>query len=232
MSRLIAPLAVFAVLISIGAFWFVSQRPYGGPFAQCSASTVADEGDQIGGPFELINTKGETVTERDVITEPSLIYFGFTYCPDVCHLDNARNVEAVEILAEQDLSVTPVFITIDPERDTPEVMDDYTFYMDEKMVGLTGTQEQIDAVSKAYRTYYRVHKEDGSENYTIDHSTFTYLGAARTWFCRVFSPRYRSCNHGRTCRLFCRECLIFGHLFDGPAVALHTYYKLTNDREQ
>ena len=80
-------------------------------YAQCKNSAVAG-GDDLGGPFELVNTKGKTVTDKDVITEPSLVYFGYTYCPDVCPLDVSRNAAAVDILAERGVSATPIFISI------------------------------------------------------------------------------------------------------------------------
>ncbi|MEL7092151.1 MAG: SCO family protein [Pseudomonadota bacterium] len=176
MPRLIAPIAAVTVLAFVGAIWFMTQRgPGAGQFAQCQGGVVAGDGNTIGGPFELVNARGETVTDKDVITEPSLIYFGFTFCPDVCHMDNARNADAVDLLAEQGLSATPVFISIDPERDTPEVMGEYTSYLHDKMIGLTGSLEQTDAASKAYRTYYRKQDSDDPEFYNVDHSTFTYL---------------------------------------------------------
>lgn len=143
-------------------------------FAQCRTTKIAGGSDQIGGPFTLVNAQGETVTDTDVITEPSLVYFGYTYCPDVCPFDTARNADAVDILDERGISVTPVFISIDPERDTPEVVGDFASNIHDKMIGLTGSSEQVKAASQAYRTYYR--KQDGDEEYyLVDHSTFTYL---------------------------------------------------------
>jgi protein SCO1/2 len=83
---------------------------------------VAGGSAAIGGPFELVDHKGRAVTEQDVIVEPSLIYFGYTFCPDVCPFDTVRNAEAIDLLAAKDLSATPIFISIDPERDTPEAL--------------------------------------------------------------------------------------------------------------
>src|SRR6056297_2340874 len=108
-------------------------------FAECRASRVAGGPGDIGGPFELVSETGETVTDADVITQPSLLYFGYTFCPDVCPLDNARNAIAVEILEERDRMVTPVFISIDPERDTPELLADFTDNMHPRRIGLTGS---------------------------------------------------------------------------------------------
>ena len=131
-------------------------------------------GGEIGGPFELIDGSGATVTQADVITEPSLIYFGYTFCPDVCPLDVSRNAETIDILAERGQSVTPVFISIDPQRDTPEVVGEFAEVMHEKMIGLTGSADQVDAASKAYKTYYK--KQPGDDDYyLVDHSTFSYL---------------------------------------------------------
>lgn len=143
-------------------------------FDACRASRVAGGAGAIGGPFTLVDETGATVTERDVITGPTLVYFGYTFCPDVCPLDNVRNAEAVEILAERGYEVTPVFISIDPDRDTPEVMAEFTDVIHPRMIGLTGSAEQVKAASQAYKTYYR--KQDGDpEYYLVDHSTQTYL---------------------------------------------------------
>lgn len=140
---------------------------------QCSGNVIAGGKVAIGGPFELVRHTGETVTDTDVITGLTLVYFGFTYCPDVCPLDNARNAEAVDLLDQKGHDVKLVFITIDPARDTPEVLADYVEVMHPKMVGLTGTEDQVKVASKAFKTYYR--KNGEGEEYLIDHSTFSYL---------------------------------------------------------
>ena len=141
-------------------------------FAACAAGQVA--GGDIGGPFTLVDATGATVTDAQVLTTPSIIYFGYTFCPDVCPLDNARNADAVDLLAAQGITATPIFITIDPDRDTPAIMADYTDAMHDRMIGLTGSAAQIAAASAAYRTYYN--KRDGDpEFYFMDHSTFSYL---------------------------------------------------------
>jgi len=173
MSRIIAPLAAIAAAVFVGGAWFATRNTSDDQFAQCRASAVAG-GAAIGGPFELLNSKGETVTDKDVITEPTMIYFGYTFCPDVCPFDVARNAEATDVLAEGGRSMTPLFISIDPNRDTPEVVGDYAFNMHEKMIGLTGSAEQVKAASQAYRTYYKAHPAD-DEYYLVDHSTFSYL---------------------------------------------------------
>lgn len=157
------------------ANWFTDLLGFGDDgFAECRASVLAGGAGDIGGPFELVNTEGETVTDADVLTKPSLIYFGYTFCPDVCPLDVARNAQAVDLLAEQGHDVQPVFVSVDPKRDTPEALGDFAANMHEDMVALTGTAAQVKAASEAYRTYFSV-RESGDEYYLVDHSTFTYL---------------------------------------------------------
>ncbi|MEL7097415.1 MAG: SCO family protein [Pseudomonadota bacterium] len=175
MTRIAAIAAALVVVSGLAGTYLWTQfgASQSTTFAQCSGGSV---GGDIGGPFTLVNSEGQTVTDQDVLTEPSLIYFGYTFCPDVCPFDMARNVQATNILAETGLDVTPIFISIDPARDTPEVVGDFTFYMGENVVGLTGSPEQVKAASEAYRTYYRAHDAaDGDEFYLVDHSTFTYL---------------------------------------------------------
>ncbi|WP_424972135.1 SCO family protein [Dinoroseobacter sp. S76] len=155
------------------------------PLAQCRGGVVATGSASIGGPFELVSETGETVTDAEVITKPSLIYFGYTFCPDVCPLDVARNAEAVDLLQERGIDVQPVFISIDPERDTPDVVEYFTDAMHPDMLGLTGSAEQVAAASKAYKTYYR--KQEGDpEYYLVDHSTFTYLMMPESGFADFF----------------------------------------------
>ena len=145
-------------------------------FAQCRASTVAGGG-SIGGPFTLVDQHGVEVTDRDVIDRPTLIYFGYTFCPDVCPLDTVRNADAVDILQERGREVKPVFISVDPGRDTPEVLAAFAENLHPRMVALGGSEEQVRAASRAYRTFYQKQEpEPGSEDYyLIDHSTFSYL---------------------------------------------------------
>lgn len=185
--RIIAVLSAAAVVGLLGGTWIVTQSSKSDDrFAECRSSTVAGGAGALGGPFELVNAAGETVTDVDVITEPSILYFGYTFCPDVCPLDVARNVVAVEILEEEkNISTTPVFISIDPQRDTPEVVGDFAVNMHEKMIGLTGSPEQVKAASQAYRTYYRA--QDGDEDYyLVDHSTFSYLVLPEHGFVEFF----------------------------------------------
>lgn len=175
MVRTAAIAASVSVIALVGGLWYASQPGADDDiFADCRTSQVAGGTDMIGGPFELVNAKGETVTDKDVITQPSILYFGYTFCPDVCPLDTVRNAEAVDILEQNGEMVTPVFISIDPERDTPEVVGDFAYNVHERAIGLTGSPEQVKAASRAYRTYYK-RQESEDEYYLVDHSTFSYL---------------------------------------------------------
>ena len=175
MSKIAAIAAGTTVVALIGgAYLFTLVDRDADAFAQCRASQVA--GGDIGGPFTLVNGDGVTVTSEEVIDQPSLIYFGYTFCPDVCPLDVARNTVAIEILEEdRGMMVQPVFISIDPERDDVQTVSDYAANFHERMVGLTGSPEQVKSASTAYRTYYRKQEGDDPDYYLMDHSTFSYL---------------------------------------------------------
>lgn len=162
-------IAVFLISASVYIIFFNNN---GNGFSKCRAGQVAGN---IGGSFSLINEDGIVVTDIDVIKGPSLIYFGYTFCPDICPLDTYRNAEAVTLLEEDGYDVTPIFITFDPVRDTPEVLKQFTDYMHPKMVGLTGSIDEIKKVAKKYRVYFKKQNTDDSENYLVDHTAFTYL---------------------------------------------------------
>lgn len=134
-------------------------------------------GADIGGPFDLVSHTGQRVTDRDLVGNPSLVYFGFATCPDVCPTDLADISAAADIVAEKtDISVNPVFITIDPKRDSVENLSEYVPYFSDSLLGLTGPQEKVDAVAKAYRVYYSERPDaDFPDGYTMDHSAYIYL---------------------------------------------------------
>ncbi|MEL6509647.1 MAG: SCO family protein [Pseudomonadota bacterium] len=152
-------------------------------FADCRVGQVA--GGQIGGDFTLVNGDGVTVSNEEVLSEPSLIYFGYTFCPDVCPLDAFRNAEATYLLEEQGKEITPIFISVDSQRDTPEVVKEFAANMHERMIGLTGSPEQVRAASQAYKTYYN-RQEGDDEFYLIDHSTLSYLTLPEHGFVEFF----------------------------------------------
>lgn len=186
MRQLLAGAAIVAVIGLVGgSLGWVWLNRESDPYADCRTSTVGGGG-SIGGPFTLVDQNGTTVKDTDVITKPSLVYFGYTYCPDVCPLDTARNAEAIDILEEQGFDAQPVFISIDPERDTPDVLKEFATNIDDRMIALTGTPEQVSDASRAYRTYFKKQEDGDPEFYLMDHSTFTYLVLPGTGFVDFF----------------------------------------------
>ncbi|MDB4092343.1 SCO family protein [bacterium] len=163
-----AVVVTLAVTFAITQIMTPAQR-----FEACIEGSVA--GGSIGGPLELMDHRGQMVTDAQVLDQPALVYFGYTFCPDVCPMDVARNVVAVEILADAGLTVKPVFITIDPARDTVEYLADFVANNHPEMVGLTGTAEQIAKAARAYKVYYRKQPSQDEEYYLMDHSSFSYL---------------------------------------------------------
>ncbi len=133
----------------------------------------------IGGPFTLVDQGGQTVTEQDLLGNYALIYFGYTYCPDVCPTALATAARGLDLLEAADPQaaqmVRPVFITVDPERDTPEAMGEYVAAFHPRMLGLTGTEAQVAKAAKSYRVFYqKVFPEDATE-YLMDHASNIYL---------------------------------------------------------
>ena len=186
MLRYTAAAAATACVALIAGVWYSSLGPVSADrFASCRTASIAGGTSQIGGPFTLVNASGQTVTSEQVLTQPSLIYFGYTFCPDICPLDTLRNVEAVDVLESRNQMVTPVFISIDPQRDTPEVIGEFAENMHERMIGLTGSLEQVKAASNAYKTYFKTHTAD-DEYYLVDHSTFSYLVLPEHGFVEFF----------------------------------------------
>ncbi len=172
--KAVAVAAVSVVAIGLVATYAVT-RGNGDIFAPCRTVVVAGGTSNIGGPFTLMNAEGKPVTDKDVITVPSLIYFGYTFCPDVCPLHAARNAEAVDALEEMGFEVNPVFISVDPRRATPQQLGDFTGAIQPRMIGLTGTKAQIDAVAKEYRVIYQVPEKPADDFYTVSHTVLSYL---------------------------------------------------------
>ena len=170
MMKFYAGAAAAVVVAALGGTILYTQ--FANPQSCAAGATVA--GADIGGPFELVSESGGMVTDAEVITEPTLVYFGYTFCPDICPLDVARNASAVDLLAERGHEVRPVFVTVDPARDTPEVLAEFTDHMHPEMIGLTGSDEQVKAAADAYRVYFSRSGED-PDYYLMNHSTFTYL---------------------------------------------------------
>jgi cytochrome oxidase Cu insertion factor (SCO1/SenC/PrrC family) len=152
------------------------------------AATVKTMGQAlVGGPFTLTDHTGRRVTDQDFRGRFMMVFFGFTFCPDVCPTALQVMAAALDKIGAKAEQITPVLITVDPERDTPEQMAMYVKSFHPRLVGLTGSPEEIAAVAKAYRVYFkRVADPKSSGGYTMDHSAIIYVmgpdGAFRTHF--------------------------------------------------
>ena len=153
---------------------------------------ISGEAD-IGGDFTLVNQDGETVTQADFAGRPMLIYFGYTWCPDVCPFSLQVMAAALDQLDPEDRArFQPVLITVDPRRDTVEQMAQYVASpaFPDGLVGLTGSEEQVRDAAAAYRVAYRIHAEnDSDEDYLVDHTSLIYLMDSQGEFVDVFSPQ-------------------------------------------
>ncbi len=137
-------------------------------------STRVDGNAQIGGPFSLIDTDGKRVTDRDFRGKLMLVFFGYTHCPDVCPTELQNMAEVMDKLGADAAQVAPIFISVDPSRDTPAVLSDYLKNFGTRIAGLTGSPDEVASAAKAYRVYFRK-ATGGSDDYTVDHSAFIYL---------------------------------------------------------
>ncbi|MEH3119215.1 MAG: SCO family protein [Methylorubrum populi] len=168
----ILPLAAFvAGLVTISAalvMTLVPQPPQGGAGG-------------IGGPFTLVSQDGKTVSERDFAGKPYLMFFGFTHCPDICPTTLQQVGDVLAALGPKADAVRAAFVTVDPERDTPEMLKAYLSSFDPRITGLTGSPEQVAAAVKTFRAYARKVPSQGGD-YTMEHTALVYLMNARNGF--------------------------------------------------
>lgn len=160
--------------LTIAALVFTGVIP-GAPGSRQGGSSVIAGAPQLGGPFTLVNNKGETVTDKDFHGKYMMIFFGYTFCPDVCPTEMQTFAQVMAELGEDAAKVTPVFITVDPKRDTVQVMDEFVQSFHPSIVGLTGTEKQIEDVKRQYRAYGQREDNGDPEYYLVDHTSFTYL---------------------------------------------------------
>ena len=153
-----------------GAALLVLTRGASDPSVETSGKAL------IGGPFTLVDQTGKTVTQQDFRGRYMLVFFGLTHCPDICPAELQVISASLDELGAKAAEVVPVFITLDPERDTQDVMADYVKNFGSRFVGLTGSPEAIAAAAKAYRIEYSNFQEDKTKaDYSIDHSALVYL---------------------------------------------------------
>jgi protein SCO1 len=155
-------LLVSVMLLAAGAYLFMSG-------SQPAALTV-------GGPFALIDGDGHPVTDQTWHGKYMLVYFGYTFCPDVCPTTLNAVADALDKMGAKADRIQPLFITVDPKRDTPAVVKQYAAAFGTRIIGLTGSSEQIAAAAKEYRVYYAEHRTGpGPDDYSMDHSSVLYL---------------------------------------------------------
>ena len=148
---------------------------------------------ELGGPIDLIDQNETTFSLKKQNASLSLLYFGYSYCPDICPYDLERNAYVKDIMDEHELDINLVFITLDPSRDTTERLKDFSEYIHTSMIALTGSTDQIDALKKAYGVFGKSNKVNNEDqSYLVDHSTFSYLvnrdGEVLSYFNRRESP--------------------------------------------
>lgn len=162
--------AIAAVVVGVAA-WFLTTGPSEPPNQGTGAAlTEAD----IGGPFQLTDNHGKRVSDDDFRGRYMLVFFGFTHCPDICP-STLRDISmALDHLGDEADAIQPLFVTVDPERDDLEAMSNYVSVFDSRILGLTGTRAEIDQAIAAYRIY-SARAPLSDDDYTMDHSAFTYL---------------------------------------------------------
>jgi protein SCO1 len=181
-TRIVLVLSAFlaGLVLCFGVILLVAGRG-GSPIAQTTAA--------IGGPFRLTDQDGRTVTDQDLKGHPFLVFFGFTHCPDVCPTTLFEVSEVLRALGPDADKVNALFVSVDPERDTPDKLKDYLGSFDPHLRGLTGQPPAIEAMTKAYRVYVKkVPQEDG---YTMDHTAIVYLMDKDGRFVAPFSLKRR-----------------------------------------
>jgi protein SCO1/2 len=184
--RLVLPAVAAIVAVGAGVAAWLWLAPGGDARLASCREGAATVGAEIGGRFTLTAPDGRTMTEADVFTRPTLLYFGYTFCPDFCPTDVAIMAETRALLAEQGIAINTAFVSVDPRRDTPEVLDAFATNIDPALLALTGTPEQIADAARAWRVYYSVPQGTDDPFYLVDHSTFTYLVAPGGQFLDFF----------------------------------------------
>jgi protein SCO1/2 len=194
---LLVPLVALgaSVVIGMGVLTYQAFRPKPVPAASAGGDSCRGRAfAEIGGPFSLVNQDGATVTEKSLLGRPALLYFGFTHCPDICPYSLQKMAAALDQAGPRAGDIQPVFITLDPERDTPEALKSYVASAGfaPGLQGFTGAQAQIDAAAKEFRVGFRKVNPEGASSYLIDHTSIFYLldskGDLATFFSHDTTP--------------------------------------------
>ena len=167
--------------VSLITFWMLGG--FGLPSADLAPSAGA-----IGGPFRLTGADGQSVSDRDFRGKWLLVYFGYTHCPDICPTTLADISQTLDLLGADATRVQSLFISIDPERDTPQIVGDYVKGFDDRIIGLAGTPSEIAAAAKAYRVFYAKKEGTSAGNYLMEHTAFVYVVGPDGRYVTLLSP--------------------------------------------
>ena len=174
-----AILALLAALLIAGTSYYLANQP----LSQISSGTAL-----VGGPFTLTDHTGRKVTEKDFLGKYMLVFFGYTYCPDVCPTELQVMSAALDSMGPKADAIQPIFISVDPARDSPDVLKQYVANFHPRLVGLTGSPEETASVAKAYRVYFsKVENKSTPDAYLMDHSTIIYLMDPQGKFLKHFT---------------------------------------------
>ncbi|MEO0618953.1 MAG: SCO family protein [Pseudomonadota bacterium] len=188
MSIRIVAIILSAFVVGAGGALLLNSTSTGSAITSSGATKTTGKA-LIGGPFRMVSHKGEAVTHKTLEGRHTLMFFGFTHCPDICPASLQVTSEALELLGDTAKDVQPVFVTVDPGRDTPEVLKSYLEDFDDRIIGLTGTEAQTNTIAKAYRIYHAKVADPNSEGgYTVDHSAYLYLMSPQGAYIKHFPP--------------------------------------------
>ena len=190
-KKLIILLSLILLICGIAMIYLMTNNPaQDGQNSTIRENSTTLAVSSVGGPFTMVNHMGEAVTEKDYEGKYKLMFFGFTHCPGICPGELTKMSDVLDILEEENQAenIVPIFITIDPARDDVAAMQEYVEVYDSRLIGLTGTQEQVDAMKDAYKVHASKIEMEMMDpgQYMMDHSTFTYLMSPQNQLLLVF----------------------------------------------
>ena len=189
-KKIFLPLILLAFFTVVGSFSYNFYKIF---FIEKQCGTKSRVSEELGGEIHLLDQNNKRVKLSNLEGDVSLIYFGYSYCPDICPYDLERNAYSKDIMDTQGKKINLVFITLDPERDTSKRLKEFSSYIHKDLISLTGSKEEIEKIRDLYKVYGKSNKKGISDNtYLVDHSTFTYLtdrtGKVLTFFNRRSTP--------------------------------------------
>lgn len=179
--------SLFSLFIFVSVYFFINKDYY-----QNTTVQKIENQDALPGGHFILKKQDGTVFDSKISNKLMLIYFGFTYCPDVCPTTLIKMADVIDRLGEDSDNINSIFISIDPERDKEEVIKDYVNAFHDEIIGLTGSEEQISNVAKDWGVYYQKEDIEGSEDYTVNHLDIIFLANANGEYVDFFPPKIQS----------------------------------------